>query len=120
MRKSRFTEEQILQAIRQADSGTAVVDVYGKLGISGQTFSRWRRQYAGLEASEVRELKSLKEENRKLKRSPSCRTKRGTEHIVKPRSRRTWARRLRARYLPVSEGICFMPECSCPSSAPRS
>ena len=67
MRKSRFTEEQILQAIRQADSGTAVVDVCRKLGISEQTFYRWRRQYAGLEASEVRELKSLKEENRKLK-----------------------------------------------------
>lgn len=68
MRKSRFTEEQILQAIRQADSGTAVVDICRKLGISEQTFYRWRRQYAGLEASEVRELKSLKEENQRLKR----------------------------------------------------
>lgn len=67
MRKSRFTDEQILQAIRQADSGTAVVDVCRKLGIAEQTFYRWRRQCAGLEASEVRELKSLKEENRKLK-----------------------------------------------------
>lgn len=68
MRKSRFTDEQILQAIRQADSGTAVVDICRKLGISEQTFYRWRRQYAGLEASEVRELKSLKEENQRLKR----------------------------------------------------
>ena len=67
MRKSPFTEEQILQAIRQADSGTAVMDVCRKLGISEQTSYRWRPQYSGLEASEVRELKSLKEEDRKRK-----------------------------------------------------
>ena len=68
MRKSRFSDEHILQALRQSDSGTAVVDICRKLGISEQTFYRWRRQYAGLEASEVRELKSLKEENQRLKR----------------------------------------------------
>ena len=67
MRKSRFTPEQILQALRTAESGTPVVEICRKLGVTETTFYRWKRQFAGLDVSELRELKQLREENRKLR-----------------------------------------------------
>ena len=67
MKKKRFTEEQIAFALRQADSGTAVAEIIRKLGVSEQTFYRWKRRYAGLGVAELRRLKQLEEENRKLK-----------------------------------------------------
>lgn len=67
MKRKKFTEEQIAFALRQAESGTPVVEIVRKLGISEQTFYRWKRQYAGLGVSELRRLKALEEENRKLK-----------------------------------------------------
>ena len=67
MRASRFSNEQIVQALRQAESGTAVVDICRKLAITETTFYRWKRRFAGLDVSEVRELKQLRDENRKLK-----------------------------------------------------
>jgi putative transposase len=67
MKRKKFTEEQIAFALRQAESGTPVVEIVRKLGVSEQTFYRWKRQYAGLGVSELRRLKSLEEENRKLK-----------------------------------------------------
>lgn len=67
MRKSRFTPEQILQALRQTESGTTVVDICRKLQITETTFYRWKKQYAGLDTSELRELKQLRDENRRLK-----------------------------------------------------
>ena len=67
MKKSRFTDEQIAFALRQAEGGTPVKEVCRKLGISEQTFYRWKRKFAGMGVAEVRKLKQLEEENRKLK-----------------------------------------------------
>jgi putative transposase len=68
MRTSRFTEEQITLALRQADAGTPVVDICRKLEITETTFYRWKRKYGGLGVSELRELRDLRDENRRLKR----------------------------------------------------
>ncbi len=67
MKKSRFTEEQIAFALKQAETGTSVGEVVRKMGISEQTFYRWKKKYGGLGSSELRKLKQLTEENRRLK-----------------------------------------------------
>lgn len=67
MRKSRFTEGQIAFALKQAETGTPVKEVIRKMGITEQTFYRWKRKYGGLSGSELRKLKQLEEENRRLK-----------------------------------------------------
>ncbi|MFH1301876.1 MAG: transposase [Planctomycetota bacterium] len=67
MKRKRYTEEQIAFALRQAESGTAVVEVTRKMGISEQTFYRWKKKFAGMGVAEVRRLKQLEEENKKLK-----------------------------------------------------
>lgn len=67
MKKSRFTEEQIAFALRQAEAGTPIVEVCRKMGVSEQTFFRWKKKYAGMGIAELRRLKQLEEENRKLK-----------------------------------------------------
>lgn len=65
--KNRYTEEQISFALRQAESGTPVVEIIRKMGIAEQTFYRWKKKYGGLGVAELRRLKQLEEENRKLK-----------------------------------------------------
>jgi putative transposase len=67
MKKKRYTEEQIAFALRQHESGTAVSEIVRKLGISEQTFYRWKKKYAGLGVAELRRPKQLEEENSKLK-----------------------------------------------------
>jgi len=67
MKKKRYTEAQIAFALRQAESGTAVSEIVRKMGISEATFYRWKQKYDGLGVGEVRRLKQLEEENRKLK-----------------------------------------------------
>jgi putative transposase len=67
MRKTAFTEEQVAHALRQAESGTPVAEVCRKLGISEQTFYRWKKQYAGMGVAELRRLRQLEDENRQLK-----------------------------------------------------
>ena len=67
MKKSTFTEEQIAQALHQVELGTPVVDVCRKLGVSEQTFYRWKKKFAGMGVAELRRLRQLEEENRKLK-----------------------------------------------------
>jgi len=65
--KKQFTEEQIIYALRQADSGTTVTEICRKMGIVEQTFYRWKKKFAGLSVAELRRLKQLEEENQKLK-----------------------------------------------------
>ena len=69
MRKSKFTPEQILQALRQAEAGTPVVEICRKLAVTETTFYRGKKQYTGLDVSELRELKQLRDENRRLKQA---------------------------------------------------
>jgi putative transposase len=68
MKRSRFSDEQIAYALRQAEGGTAVADVCRQMGISDATFYVWKKKYANLGATELRELRLLREENAKLKR----------------------------------------------------
>ena len=67
MKKSRFAEEQIAHALRQAEAGAPAVEVCRKLGASEQAFSRWKRQFAGLGIAELRRLRQLEDENRRPK-----------------------------------------------------
>ncbi len=67
MKRSRYAAEQIAFALRQAESGTPVLEVCRKMGVSEQTFYRWKKRFFGLGVAEVRRLKILEEENRKLK-----------------------------------------------------
>lgn len=68
MKKSKYTDEQIAFALRQAELGTSVDEVCRKMAISDATFYNWRKKYGGLGPSEVRRLRQLEEENAKLKR----------------------------------------------------
>jgi putative transposase len=67
MRTSRFTPEQMVMALRQAESGTPVEEVCRKLGISEATFHRWKKRFGSVGVAEVRELRQLRDENRRLK-----------------------------------------------------
>ena len=68
MRKSRYSEEQIIRVLRQVESGQKVKDVIREHGISEQTYYRWKSKYGGMEVSEARRLKELEAENRRLKK----------------------------------------------------
>lgn len=67
MRKSRFTEEQIAHALRQAETGTPVTEVWRAMGVTEQTYYRWKKSFCGLGVHEIRRLRLLEEENRRLK-----------------------------------------------------
>jgi putative transposase len=67
MKKSKFTEEQVAYALRQVEAGTPVLEVCRKLGITEQTFYRWKKKFASMGVAELRRLRQLEEENRKLK-----------------------------------------------------
>jgi putative transposase len=68
MKKSRFSEEQITYALRQAESGTPVPDVCRQLGVSEASFYVWKKKYGKLGLAEIRELRQLRDENARLKR----------------------------------------------------
>lgn len=67
MKKSKFTEAQIVFAIKQSETGVPVQEICRKIGISEATFYNWKKKYGGLGVSELRELRQLKEGNAKLK-----------------------------------------------------
>jgi putative transposase len=68
MQRKRYKEPQIVFALQQAEAGTPVAEVCRKLGIAEQTFYRWKKRYGDLGVSEIRRLKQLEDENRRLKR----------------------------------------------------
>ncbi len=68
MRKSRFSEEQIIRILKEVESGAKVTEVTREHGICAGTFYRWRAKYGGLDVNEARRLKQLEDENRRLKR----------------------------------------------------
>lgn len=68
MKRKRFSVEQIVAVLKQAELGMPVADVVRQMGISEQTFYRWKKQYAGLQSDQVREFKQLQDENVRLKK----------------------------------------------------
>jgi putative transposase len=68
MKRKRFSVEQIVAVLKQAELGLPVADLIRQIGISEQTFYRWKKQYAGLQSDQVRELKQLVDENARLKK----------------------------------------------------
>ncbi len=67
MKKSKFSDEQVAYALRLVESGTPVLEVCRKLGITEQTFYRWKKKFAGMGVAEVRRLRQLEDENPRLK-----------------------------------------------------
>lgn len=68
MKKSRFTETEIIRALKEHENGRAAADISRELGINPNTFSNWRKKYAGMDVQQVRRLKELEEENARLKK----------------------------------------------------
>ena len=68
MKKSRFSESQIIRILKEADGGRKVVDICRENGVGQATYYQWKAKFGGMEASDIRRLKELEEENSKLKR----------------------------------------------------
>ena len=67
MKKSRYTEEQIIAVLKEVDAGAKLQDVIRRLGVSEQTYYRWKAKYGGMEVNDAKKLKALEDENRRLK-----------------------------------------------------
>ena len=68
MKRSRFTEEQIIGILREHEAGAATADICRKHGVSSATFYKWKAKYGGLDVSEAKRLRALEDENRRLKK----------------------------------------------------
>jgi putative transposase len=68
MKRSRFTEEQIVAILREQESGLATAELCRKHGVSSATFYKWKARYGGLDVSDAKRLKALEDENRKLEK----------------------------------------------------
>ena len=68
MKRKRYSSEQIVAALKQAELGMPVAEVIRQLGITEQTYYRWKKQYAGMQSDQIKELKQLQDENNRLKK----------------------------------------------------
>jgi putative transposase len=68
MKKKRFAVEQIVAVLKEAEAGMPVAELIRRIGITEQTFYRWKKQYGGLDSDQARQLKQLQEENERLKK----------------------------------------------------
>ena len=68
MKRKRFSVEQIIAVLKQAELGMPVADLIRRVGVSEQTFYRWKKQYAGMQSNQVHELRQLQDENARLKK----------------------------------------------------
>ena len=109
--RKAFSEEQIVYALRQAEAGTPVVEVCRKLGVTEQTFYRWRRQFAGLGIAELRRLRQLEDENKRLKQLVADLTldKQRLQEVITKKApcapRAPWRRKIGARMLGPPAGL---------------
>ncbi|MGI9428543.1 MAG: IS3 family transposase [Bythopirellula sp.] len=113
MPRKRYTEEQIAFAIRQHETGTAAAEIVRKMGVSEQTFYRWKKKFAGMGVAEVRKLKTLEEENKKLKQlvADLALDKKMLQDVVqgkalRPARRRVVVKRLQAAYKVSERRAC--------------
>ncbi|NJK91049.1 MAG: transposase [Blastochloris sp.] len=67
MKRKRYTEEQIIRTLKQQEAGTPVKELIRQVGITEQTFYRWKNKFGGMEVSDAKKLRALEEENRRLK-----------------------------------------------------
>ncbi len=67
MKKSRYTEEQIIATLKEVDAGAKLQDVVRRLGVTEQTYYRWKAKYGGMEVNDAKKLRALEDENRRLK-----------------------------------------------------
>jgi putative transposase len=88
MKTSRYTNEQIIHALRQAEGGTPVVEVCRAMGVSEPTFYRWKKRFGDLGLSELRELRQLRDENRRLKQVVADLTL--DRRVLQETLRKTW------------------------------
>ncbi len=88
MKRSRFTDEQIVHALRQVEAGMPAVELCRKLGVTEQTFYRWKRKFAGLGVAELRRLRDVEDENRRLKQLVADLTL--DKHMLQEALRKNW------------------------------
>jgi putative transposase len=88
MKKSRYTDSQIMDALKRVEAGIAVPDLCRELGISSATFYKWRAKYGGMDTSMMARMKELEEENRRLKRM--CAEERMKAEIVAEALAKKW------------------------------